>query len=193
MPVWEAVGAVVALRAKAVLLVIGGLVGRIVVELKPIPLGPILIVALPMTSVVGVAPEPMGYVVPLMITSVGSTVIAIPSTVVTVADGPGVLVGRLAVVPAMPIPLGPMVTTCPLMLVVIGTEPAPIRYVFPPITASEGERENVKSPRVTTEKLGSAGNGTVVVARPIPFGPMLMVWPLMTVVVGEPPGLIVNV
>lgn len=87
-------------------MLVGGLVGRMVVELKPIPLGPILIVALPMTSVVGIAPEPIGYVFPLMITSVGSTVIAIPSTVVTVADGPGVFVERLAVVPAMPIPLG---------------------------------------------------------------------------------------
>ena len=76
----------------------------------------------------------------------------------------------------------------------MGTDPGLIVKVLPFITASEGERENVKSPSVTTENPdGEEGSATVVVARPIPFGPTLMVWPLITVVIGELPGPIVNV
>ncbi len=127
------------------------------VEGKPTPPGPILMVSLPITIVVGMAPMPIGYVVPLMITSVGSTVNVNPSAVIVERDWlpAPVLVGLMAaVVPAMMISSGPMVTISPLTIVVRGTEPGPMRYVWPLITASEGEMENVKSPSVTTEKLG---------------------------------------
>lgn len=111
-----------------------------------------------------------------MITSVGSTVNVNPSTVTTEGVIGPVPIGKAAVVPAMPIPLGPMVKVSPLITVVMGTDPGPMVNVLPFITASEGERENVKSPSVRTEKLdGEAGSATVVVARPTPPGPMLIV------------------
>lgn len=161
---------------------------------KPTPPGPMLIVSLPITIVVGMAPIPIGYVVPLMITSVGSTVNVNPSAVTTDGVIGPAPVGKAAVVPAMPIPLGPMVKVSPFITVVMGTDPGLIVKVLPLIIASEGERENVKSPSVTTEKSdGEDGSATVVVARPTPLGPMLTVWPLMTVVIGELPGPIVNV
>ncbi len=82
----------------------------------------------------------------------------------------------------------------PLMTVVIGELPGPMVNVWPAITASDAATENVNPPAVTVEKFGSAGGSpTVVVARPTPLGPMLMVWPLMTVVIGALPGPIVNV
>lgn len=116
------------------------------VEGNPIPPGPRLMVSVPTTMVVGVAPIPIGYVVPLMITSVGSTENVNPSTVT--ADGVEApnSVGKAAVVPAMPIPLGPIVNVSPSMTVVIGTDPGPIVNVLPSITASEGDRDNVKWP-----------------------------------------------
>lgn len=130
-----------------------------------------------------------------MITSVGSTVNVNPSTVIVLLVPPPpppvvsapkvVLVAGLvkpAVVPAIMMPEGPIVTTSPFMVVVMGTEPGPMENVFPLITACEGDREKVRSPSVTTEYVGR-GRATVVVASPMPFGPILIVCPLMTVVV----------
>lgn len=81
-----------------------------------------------------------------MITSVGSTVNVNPSTVIVLLLPPPVvsapeeivLVAELikpAVVPAIMMPEGPIVTTSPLIVVVMGTEPGPIENVFPLITA----------------------------------------------------------
>lgn len=97
-----------------------------------------------------------------MITSVGSTVNVKPSTVIVlllpppVASAPEgiVLVAeliKLAVVPAIMMPEGPIVITSPLMFVVMGIEPGPMENVFPLITACEGDREKVRSPSVTME------------------------------------------
>lgn len=128
-----------------------------------------------------------------MITSVGSTVNVNPSTVIVLLLPPPVVsapegivfVAELikpAVVPAMMIPEGPIVTTSPLMVVVMGTEPGPMENVFPLITACDGDREKVRSPSVTMEYVG-LGRATVVVASPMPLGPMLIVCPFITVVV----------
>lgn len=128
-----------------------------------------------------------------MITSVGSTVNVNPSTVIVLllpapvvsAPEESVFVAELinpAVFPAMMIPEGPIVTTSPLMVVVIGTEPGPMENVFPLIMACDGEREKVRSPSVTMEYVG-LGRATVVVASPMPLGPMLIVCPFITVVV----------
>lgn len=91
---------------------------------------------------------------------------------------------------AKPTPLGPMLMVWPLMTVVIGELPGPMVKVFPSITAADGPTENVSPPAVTVEKVGSdaRGSGIVVVARPIPLGPMVMVCPLRTVVSGVLPG-----
>lgn len=139
-----------------------------------------------------------------MITSVGSTVNVNPSTVIVlrvpppspVVIGPDVvLVAGLvkpAVVPAIMMPEGPIVTTSPLMVVVMGTEPGPMEKVLPLITACEGDMEKVRSPSVTMEYVGR-GRATVVVASPMPLGPMLIVCPFMTVVVEGVLGPMLNV
>lgn len=91
---------------------------------------------------------------------------------------------------AKPTPLGPMLMVWPLMTVVIGELPGPMVNVFPPITAADAPTANVSPPAVTVEKVGSdaRGSGMVVVARPIPLGPIVMVCPLRTVVRGVLPG-----
>lgn len=62
------------------------------------------------------------------------------------------------------------------------------------MTASEAAIEKVNPPAVTVEKLGlGCGSATVVLARPMPCGPMLMVCPLTTVVMGALPGPMVKV
>lgn len=68
------------------------------------------------------------------------------------------------------------------MVVVMGTEPGPIENVFPLITACDGDREKVRSPSVTMEYV-DLGRATVVIASPMPLGPMLIVCPFITVVV----------
>jgi hypothetical protein len=75
--------------------------------------------------VVGVAPIPMAYVVPSITTAVGWTVRISPSTVTIEAPAKPVALGSAAVVPANPIPSGPMITLCPLIVVVIGATPGP--------------------------------------------------------------------
>lgn len=139
-----------------------------------------------------------------MITSVGSTVNVNPSTVIVLLVPPPsvifapeeiVLVAGLnkpAVVPAIMMPEGPIVTTSPFMVVVMGTEPGPMENVFPLITACEGDREKVRSPSVTMEYVG-LGRATVVVASPMPLGPMLIVCPFITVVVEGVLGPMLNV
>lgn len=129
-----------------------------------------------------------------MITSVGSTVNVTPSTMIVLPLPPPPVVSapeeivfvaefiKPAVVPAMMMPEGPIVTTSPLMVVVMGTEPGPIENVFPLITACDGDREKVRSPSVTMEYV-DLGRATVVVASPMPLGPMLIVCPFITVVV----------
>ena len=99
------------------------------------------------------------------------------------------------VVVANPIPCGPILTVCPLRTVVMGVLPGEIRNVLPSTTASDGDRENV-SPAAVTTLVGwesAFGIGIVVVANPIPCGPMLIVCPLRTVVMGVLPGVILNV
>ena len=78
---------------------------------------------------------------------------------------------------------------------VIGVLPGIILNVLPSTTASEGDTENVRPPAVTTLVgwelvLGSA---TVVLARPIPCGPMLTVCPFITVIIGSTSGPMENV
>lgn len=138
-----------------------------------------------------------------MITSVGSTVNVNPSTVIVLLVPPPPVISapkvvfvaepiKPAVVPAMMMPKGPIVTISPSMVVVVGTEPGPMENVFPLITACEGDKEKVRSPSVTMEYVG-LGRATVVVASPMPFGPMLIVCPFITVVVEGVLGPMINV
>lgn len=138
-----------------------------------------------------------------MITSVGSTVNVNPSTVIVLLVPPPPVISapkvvfvaepiKPAVVPAMMMPEGPIVTISPSMVVVMGTEPGPMENVFPLITACEGDKEKVRSPSVTMEYVG-LGRATVVVASPMPFGPMLIVCPFITVVVEGVLGPMINV
>lgn len=114
-------------------------------------------------------------------------VISAPEEIVLVAG-----LNKPAVVPAIMMPEGPIVTTSPFMVVVMGTEPGPMENVFPLITACEGDREKVRSPSVTMEYVG-LGRATVVVASPMPLGPMLIVCPFITVVVEGVLGPMLNV
>ena len=73
--------------------------------------------------------------------------------------------------------------------------PGEIRNVLPSTTASDGDKENVR-PAAVTMLVGwelALGIGIVVDANPIPCGPMLIVCPLRTVVIGVLPGVILNV
>ena len=89
----------------------------------------------------------------------------------------------------IPIPCGPMLIVCPLITVVSDGVLGPSEKVRPPITASEGAMENVTPSAVTADKLGGGvGIGIVVPATATPFGPMLMVLPFSTTVVGAWPG-----
>lgn len=80
----------------------------------------------------------------------------------------------------------------PLITVVIGELPGPMVKVLPSMTTADGPTENVSPPAVTVEKVGSdaRGSGIVVVARPIPLGPIVTDCPLRTVVSGVLPGVI---
>ena len=84
-----------------------------------------------------------------------------------------------------------VVTVCPLITVVVVEAPGPILYVVPLITASVPSMEKVSPPAVTADKEGGAdvivAGRTVVVLSPMPFEPMLMVWPLRTTSVAEAP------
>ena len=69
-----------------------------------------------------------------------------------------------------------MLMVCPLMTVVTGALSGPIEKVRPAMTASEGPTEKVKPPAVTAERLGlELGSAIVVLASPIPCGPILTV------------------
>ena len=77
----------------------------------------------------------------------------------------------------------------------MGVLPGKIWNVLPSTTASDGDSENV-SPAAVTMLVGwelAFGIGIVVVANPIPCGPILIVCPLRTVVMGVLPGVILNV
>lgn len=97
--------------------------GEIVVEGKAMPFGPMRTVSVPSTRVVGVAPLPIRYVVPEMLTSPGSTENVKESAVTTkgviVAKGGMVLLGSIT-------PSGPTVTTSPPIFKVVELAPTPI-------------------------------------------------------------------
>ena len=147
-----------------------------VVLAKPTPLGPKLTVWLPITAVVADAPLPIAYVVPLMTAAVGPTENVRPPAVTP--D----IVGTETVVLAKPTPLGPKLTVCPPITVVVGNAPLPIAYVVPLTTASVTPTEKVRPPAVTWD---NAATGTVVLAKPTPPGPKLTVWSPIIVVIGE--------
>ncbi len=73
-------------------------------------------------------------------------------------------------------PCGPILIFCPLTTVVTGVLPEEIVKVWPSMIASDGVKENVRPAAVATEKVGSDfGRATVVLASPIPCGPILTV------------------
>ena len=167
---------------------------RIVVDANPIPCGPMLIVCPLRTVVIGVLPGVILNVLPSMTASDGFNENVSPAAV-TILVGWELALGNRIVVDANPIPCGPMLIVCPLRTVVIGVLPGVILNVLPSMTASDGFNENV-SPAAVTILVGwelALGNGIVVVANPIPCGPMLIVCPLRTVVMGVLPGVILNV
>lgn len=104
-----------------------------------------------MTIVGDVASDPIGYVVPLMIASIGLIEnvrpLAVTTDSCTSVAGPGT--GIMVV--ARPTPFGPRLTVCPLTMVVVGdVAPDPMRYVVPLITASAGFTVKVRPSAVTT-------------------------------------------
>jgi hypothetical protein len=122
-----------------------------VVDARPTPPGPILIVCPPMTVVSGVDPEPIGYVVPLITASVASTDMTRPPMVVTENEGVASEPSGPTVVLGKTTPAGPMVSTWPLIWVVIGTAPGPIVKVWPPIITSCWPNVNTTPPTVMVD------------------------------------------
>ena len=166
----------------------------IVVVANPIPCGPILIVCPLRTVVMGALPGEIWNVLPSTTASDGDSENVSPAAI-TMLVGWELTFGIGIVVVANPIPCGPMLIVCPLRTVVMGVLPGEIWNVLPSTTASDGESENV-SPAAVTTLVGwelAFGIGIVVAANPIPFGPILIVCPLRTVVMGVLPGVILNV
>ncbi len=149
-----------------------------VVLAKPTPSGPKLTVWPAITFVVAEAPLPMAYVIPLITAAVGPT-----ENMRSPAVTPDI-VGTATVVLARPTPLDPKLTVWPPITAVVADAPLPMAYVVPLITAAIGPMENVRSPAVALDIVGTA---TVVLARPTPSGPKLTVWPPITVVVADAP------
>jgi hypothetical protein len=115
--------------------------------------------------------------------------VAVDSSTVVAAVDPEE--GGGIVVVAKPMPFGPRLIVWPLTTFIVGVAPGPIVKAVPSITITEELPENVTPPAVIVES-DPMGGGMVVVANPMPCGPMLIVCPLTTLVVGVAPG-IVNV
>jgi hypothetical protein len=94
------------------------------------------------------------------------------------------------VVPARPIPPGPTEIVCPPITVVRGTDSGLKVNVEPPMIASEEPEPAVVNTIFEGfgGDVGSRAGWTVVLPIPIPPGPMEIVFPLTTVVVGLAPG-----
>ena len=85
------------------------------------------------------------------------------------------------VVEAKPRPLGPTLMVWPSMTMVVGVADGPMLYVVPDMTTWEAPMAKVTSPTAVVVRLEP---WMVVDANPTPPGPMLMVWPFTTIVVG---------
>ncbi len=153
-----------------------------VVEAKPTPLGPMLMVS-PSTMVVGLAEGPILYVVPEITTSEAPTPTVRSPTAVVVKLDPD----PIRVVEAKPTPLGPMLMVSPSTTTVVGLAEGPILYVVPEITTWEAPTPTVRSPTAVVVK-PDPDPIRVMEAKPTPPGPMLMVSPLTTIVVGVAEG-----
>ena len=115
--------------------------GLIVVDLNPIPLGPMLIVSPSTTMVVGLADGPMSKVVPSMIAWDGPTVTPTSPILVELSLVPGA-----NVVEANPNPSGPMLMVCPSTTTVVGLAEGPMLNVVPSTTACDGPIVTSTSP-----------------------------------------------
>jgi hypothetical protein len=149
--------------------------GEMVVEAKPRPLGPMLMVWPSMTMVVGVADGPMLYVVPDMTTWEAPMAKVTPPTAVVVGLEPWM------VVDANPTPPGPMLMVCPFTTIVVGVADGPMLYVEPDITTCEAPKPTLTPP---TAVLLKAGPIRVVEAKPTPAEPIRIVCPFTMIVVG---------
>jgi hypothetical protein len=85
------------------------------------------------------------------------------------------------VVEAKPRPLGPMLMVWPSMTMVVGVAEGPMLYVVPEMTTWDAPMAKVTAPTAVVVRLEP---WMVVDAKPTPPGPMLMVWPFTTIVVG---------
>jgi hypothetical protein len=175
-------------RPPAVIVENGPPNGGMVVVANPMPSGPMLIVCPLTTLVVCVAPGPIVNVVPSITATEEPSKNVIPPAVI-VENGPPK--GGMVVV-ANPMPSGPILMVSPLRILVVCDAPGPIVNVVPSMTAMEEPSKNVRPPAVIVEN-GPPNGGMVVVANPMPLGPILTVWPSMTLVVGVAPGPILNV
>ena len=163
--------------------------GVIVVEGNFTPPGPITIVSPETTRVSVGAPLPIAYLVPPMMTSVGSIENVRPSAV----TGVGVIKGRPGggtVVERKATPPGPITIVSPEIVKVLVGAPLPIAYLVPPMITSVGSIENARPSAVTGVGVmdGREGGTRVVKGRPTPPGPRLTVSVPMTSVFGAEPG-----
>jgi hypothetical protein len=91
----------------------------------------------------------------------------------------------IKVVEAKPTPPGPMLIVSPLTTIVVGVAEGPIENVVPEITTSDAPTPTFMSPTAVEAKPEPI---KVVEAKPTPSGPMLIVSPLTTTVVGVAEG-----
>jgi hypothetical protein len=160
--------------------------GEIVVEGRPMPLGPMEMVSPFTTIVVGVADGPMLYVVPEMTTWEAPTLNVTPSTtVVESAPAPWIVVDGNAT------PLGPILIVCPFTTTVVGVADGPILKVVPDMTTWVDPTLNVTPSTTVVESAPAPCN--VVDGNATPLGPILIVCPFTTTVVGVADGPISNV
>lgn len=86
------------------------------------------------------------------------------------------------VVDANPTPADPILMVWPLTTIVVGVAEAPILYVVPAMITSEAPMPTLTPAIAVVAKFEPT---KVVEAKPTPLGPMLMVCPLTTIVVGS--------
>jgi hypothetical protein len=110
---------------------------------------------------------------------VEADVLRVPEDLVAPAAG--------MVVEANPTPLGPILMVSPSTTIVVGVAEGPILYVVPEITTWDVPTPKVTSPTVVVVK-PDPDPIKVVEAKPTPPGPMLIVSPFTTMVVGDAEG-----
>jgi hypothetical protein len=159
--------------------------GAMVVSIKPIPLGPMLIVC-PSATIDVVGSMPSVKVEPPTTTTLDPiSVTGMPSMVKIWVSAP---LGGAMVVSIKPMPPGPILIVCPSATIdVVGSMPSV--KVEPPTTTTLDPISVTGIPSIIrTWVLASAGGVMVVCAKPMPPGPILIVSPPITIeVIGEVP------